>query len=183
MDMGTNTLDIEVRPHRDGTRASTLDANTQPPLPLVDVMLPSGRRDQLTIPHINLSISGYEPDSLRDSHTRPSVTRAQEILIMPQLDGPISLPTRDPIRRRVQEESRFEEQEYSQGGTYVQGASISQRREYPGESSDNDNVDRRPYRDRRPPERGRYPSQSGRPPDQRRYPDRGFPRRGYPNGN
>ena len=99
--MGTNTSDIEVRPHRDGARASTLDANTQTSLPIVDVMLPSGGGDQLAIPQINLSISGYEPDSLRDSHIRSPATRAQEILIMPQLDGPVSLLTRDPFGRRV----------------------------------------------------------------------------------
>ena len=40
--MGTNPLDIEVRSHRDGARASTLDANAQASLPIVDVMLPSG---------------------------------------------------------------------------------------------------------------------------------------------
>ena len=105
--MGTNTLDIEVRPHRDGARASTLDANTQASLPIVDVMLPSGGGDQLAIPQINLSILECEPDSLRDSHIRSPATRAQEISIMPQLDGPASLPTRDPVRRRVQEDSRF----------------------------------------------------------------------------
>ena len=41
MDMGTNTSDTEVRPHRDGTRVSTSDANAQTSLPIVDVMLPS----------------------------------------------------------------------------------------------------------------------------------------------
>ena len=123
--MGTNTLDIEVRPHRDGTRASTSDANAQTSLLLVDVMLPSGGGDQLTIPQINLSISGYEPDSLRDSHTRSPAVRAQGISMIPQLDGPVSLPLRDPIRRRVPEDARFEGLEYSQGGTYLQGASIS----------------------------------------------------------
>ena len=40
--MGTNTLNIEVRPHRDGARASTSDANAQTSLPIVDVLLPSG---------------------------------------------------------------------------------------------------------------------------------------------
>ena len=40
--MGTNTSDIEVRPHRDGIRASTLDANAQTSLLIVDIMLPSG---------------------------------------------------------------------------------------------------------------------------------------------
>ena len=91
--------------------------------------------------------------------------RAQEISILPQLDGPVSILTRDPTGGRVLEDTRFMEREYSQGGTYNQGASISQRREYHGEGSDDDNINRRPYRDQRPPERGRYPSQSGRPPD------------------
>ena len=101
----------------------------------------------MAIPQIILSILGYEPNSLRDSHIRSPTMRAQEISIMPQFDGPASLPTRDPIGRRVQEDSRFEGREYSQGGTYVQGASIPRRREYPGESSDDDNDNRRPYRD------------------------------------
>ena len=68
----------------------------------------------------------------------------QEISFMPHLDGPASLPTRDPIRRRAQEDSILAEQEYSQGGTVVQGASISRRRKYPGESSDDNDVSRRP---------------------------------------
>ena len=88
--MGTNKLDVEVRPHRDGARASTLDANAQTSLRIVDVMLPSGGGDQLTIPQINVSISGCEPDSLRDSHIRSLAMRAQEISIIPQLDGPVS---------------------------------------------------------------------------------------------
>ena len=65
MDMRTNTSDIEVRHHRSGTGAITLDTNTHPSLPLVDVMLPSRRGDQIAIPQSNLSISGYEPESLR----------------------------------------------------------------------------------------------------------------------
>ena len=165
MDMGTNTLDIEVRPHRDGTRASISDANTQTSLPIVDVMLPSGRRDQIAMLQINLSILGYKPETLRGSHIRSPDTRAQGSSVIPQLDGPVSLPMRDPIRRRVPEDTRFVGREYSQGDTYIQGASILQRRKYPGESSDDDNINRRSYRDWRPPERGRYPSQSGRPPD------------------
>ena len=148
--MGTNTLHIEVRPHGDGTRTITRDANAQTSIPIVDVMLPSGRGDHLSIPQVNLSISGYEPDSLRNSHGRSPSSWDQEISIMLQLDGPASLPTRDPIGRRAQEDSRLAGQEYSQGGTYVQGASIPRRREYPGESSDDDNVSRRPNRDQRP---------------------------------
>ena len=76
--MGTNTSDIEVSPQRDGTRTLTMDANAQASLPIVDVMLPSGRGDQLAIPQINLSILGYEPDILRDSHIRSPSMRPQK---------------------------------------------------------------------------------------------------------
>ena len=34
IDMGSNTLDVEVRPHRDRARTSTLDANVQASLPI-----------------------------------------------------------------------------------------------------------------------------------------------------
>ena len=61
-------------------------------------------------------------------------------------------------------------------------ASTSQRREYPGESSDDTSYDRRSYRDQSPPERGRYQGQNGRPPDRRMYQDRGYSRRGRPPG-
>ena len=43
--MGTNTLDIEVRPHRGGARVFTLDVDAQASLPIIDVMLPSGGGD------------------------------------------------------------------------------------------------------------------------------------------
>ena len=55
-DMETNTSDVEVRPHRDRVRTSTMDANAQTSIPIVDVMLPSGRGDHLAIPQVNLSI-------------------------------------------------------------------------------------------------------------------------------
>ena len=66
------------------------------------------------------------------------------------------------------ESARIMEQEYSQGGTYIQGAPITQRREHLGDSSD----DNRSHRGWRHPERGRYPNWNGRPPDRGRYPDR-----------
>ena len=62
-------------------------------------MLPSGGGDQIAMPQINLSVSGYEPESLRGSHIRSPGTRTQGSLVIPQLDGPVSLLTRDPIRR------------------------------------------------------------------------------------
>ena len=64
MDMGTNTLDVEVRPHRDGARIVTLNVNVQAPLLIVDVMTPTSREDQVALPQINLSILGYGPNSL-----------------------------------------------------------------------------------------------------------------------
>ena len=70
IDMGTNTLDVEVRPNRDGVRTLTMDANAQTSIPIVDVVLPSGGGDHLAIPQVNLSISGFEPDSLGNSHGR-----------------------------------------------------------------------------------------------------------------
>ena len=79
------------------------------PYLLLTVMLPSGGGDHLAIPQVNLSILGYEPDSLRNSHMRSPSMRAQEISIMPQLDGPASLPMGDPIGRRIQEDSRLAE--------------------------------------------------------------------------
>ena len=53
IDMRTNTLDVEVRPHRDGTRAVTSDVNVQTPLPIVDVMIPTSGEDQVALPQIN----------------------------------------------------------------------------------------------------------------------------------
>ena len=57
--MVTNTSDVEVRPQRDGTRVVTLDGNAQASFPLVDIILPTGVNEQVPMPHINLSISGY----------------------------------------------------------------------------------------------------------------------------
>ena len=52
IDMGTNTLDIEVRPQRDGTRVMTLDDNAQASCPLVDVILPTDMNKQVPCPII-----------------------------------------------------------------------------------------------------------------------------------
>ena len=84
-----------------------MEANAQTSIPIVDIMLSSGGGDYLAIPQVNLSILGYEPDLLRNSHMRSPSMRAQEILIMPQLDGPVSLPMRDPIGKRIQEVPRL----------------------------------------------------------------------------
>ena len=114
------------------------------------------------IPHVNLSISGYELDSLRTSNMRSPSMWAQEVSTIPHLDGPRSIPMRDPIGRWIHGVSRPVKQDSSQGDTYVQRASTTRRREYQGEDGDNDGS-RRSHRDWRPPDRGRYPNQGGRP--------------------
>ena len=103
MDMGTNTSDVEARPHIDGTRVVTLDANIQTPLPIVDVMIPTSGEDQIALPQINLSISGYRPNSLRDSQFGSFDVRAQEVSVLPQVDGLVSIPMRGNVRGRILE--------------------------------------------------------------------------------
>ena len=49
-DVGTNTLDVVVEPNRDRLRTSTMEANAQTSIPIVDVMLPSCWGDHLMIP-------------------------------------------------------------------------------------------------------------------------------------
>ena len=153
-------------------------------------MIPTGGEDQVALPQINLSISGYGRNSLRDSQIGTSDMRAPEISVLLQVDGPVLVPTRDYARGIVSDNNRFMEHEYSHRGTYIQGSSLTQRRECPRESSEEDNINRRPYREWRCPERGRYPNQGGRPPTQGRYPNRngrppgrgGYPRGGPPDG-
>ena len=105
IDMGTNTSDVEVIPHRDGTRVMTSEDSTQAPFPLVDIIVPTGTSEQVPMPHINLYISGYEPEALRGSHIRTQDTGITEMIS--QLDGPVSIPIRG--RRRLPEDIRVME--------------------------------------------------------------------------
>ena len=98
-DIGTNTSDVVVELTREKTRTSNMEANAQTSIPIVDVLLPTGQGDHVTIPHVNLSISGYEPDSLRTSGMRSPSMWAQEVSAIPHVDGPGSLPMRHPIER------------------------------------------------------------------------------------
>ena len=93
--MGTNTSNGVIEPTSSGLRTSHMEANTKTSIPIVDVLLPSGLRDHTAIPHVNLSILDYEPDSLRTSGIKSPPVRAQEVSMIPQLDGPGSLPIRD----------------------------------------------------------------------------------------
>ena len=143
-DMGINTSDMVIEPTRSGLRTSSMEANTQTSIPIVDVLLPSGLEDQVTKPHVNLSISGYEPDSLRTSCMRSPSMRAQGVSAIPQLDGPRSLPMRDHTRGRVGRFLSQVGQDSSQGGTYMWRTSPTRRREYLGGDSDSNGY-RRPH--------------------------------------
>ena len=86
------------------------------------------------------------------SHVRIQTTRRTEMI--PQLDGPISMYSRE----RILEDARTEQE-------LNQRTAISQRREYPDESSDDSHSDRRTCNDRMPPKRKRYYAGNGRLPD------------------
>ena len=163
-DIGTNTLDVEVEPNRDRLRTSTVEANAHTSILIVDVLFPSGHGDHVKIPHVNLSITCYEPNSLRTLvGTRSPSMRTHEISVIHQLDRSRSLPRREPNTGQMNEVPRVVELGSSQGGTYVQGASMPRRRKYPVGHNDDDDY-RRPHRDWSPLERGRYSNQGGRPP-------------------
>ena len=63
--------------------------------PLVDVIQPTGINEQKQFPYINLSISGYDSETLRDSYARPQEPGMQENSAIPQLDGPSTIPSRN----------------------------------------------------------------------------------------
>ena len=83
------------------------DDDVQVSCPLVNVILPTGMNEQVPLPHINPSISRYDPESLRDSHTRTHDTGIQEMI--PQLDGPVSVPSRI---RRLSENARIKQESF-----------------------------------------------------------------------
>ena len=148
-DMGTNTSDVVIELTGSGLRPSCMEPNAQTSIPILDVLLPSGLGNHIPMPHVNLSISGYEPDSLRTSGLRSPPMRAQEVSAIPQLDGPGSLPTRDPTRGRGDRFLEQVEQDPSQGGTYVWRASTCRREECSGGDSDSYGY-RRLHGDQRP---------------------------------
>ena len=161
-DMGTNTSDVVIEPTVGVLRTPHTEANTQTSIPTVEMLIPHVLGDNTMIPHISLSISSYEPDSLRTPGIKSPPVRVQEVSMIPQLDGPGSLPIRDHTRGRMGRFSDQGVQDPSQGGTCVQRASTIRRIEYPGGESSSDDY-RRPHRDQRPPDRGGYPG--GCPPD------------------
>ena len=117
-DMGTNTSDMVIEPTVGVLRTPCMEANIQTSIPTVEVLIPPVLGDN-TIPHVSLPLSCYEPDSLRTPGIRSPPVRAQEVSMIPQLDGPGSLPIRHHTRGRMGRFSDQVEQDPSKGGTYV----------------------------------------------------------------
>ena len=142
--IGTNTPDVAIEPAVGVLRIPHIEATTQTLIPTVGVLIPPGIEDNALIPHVSLSILGYEPDSLRSSGIRSPPARAQETSMIPQLDGPGSLPIRYLTRGRIGRLSDQIEQDPSQGSTHVLRATVIRRREYAGEGNGYDDY-RRPH--------------------------------------
>ena len=127
-DVGTNTSDVVVESTRDRIRTSNMEVNAQTSIPIGDGLLPSSLGDRVTIPHVNLSISHYEPDSLRTSGMRSLSMWAQEVSAIPQVDGPVSLPMRDPIERCMNEIPRLVEPDSSQARHLHTGSTCNKKK-------------------------------------------------------
>ena len=136
IDVGINTSEIEVRSQRDGAEiVESDDDNVWISCLHVEIMPLTDANEQVHVPHINLSTSRYVPGSTRGSHMSTYDTGTQETI--PQLDGPISVPSR--LRRRGSSECTRNESDSDPKTT------TSHRREYPGDDSDDSHNDRRSY--------------------------------------
>ena len=116
-DIGPNTSDVVIEPTVGVLRTQHIGATTQTSITAVEVLIPPGIGDNALIPHVSLSILGYEPHSLRTSGIRSPPMRTREVSMIPKLDGPRSIPTRDVIRGRMGILSDHIGQAPSQGGT------------------------------------------------------------------
>ena len=74
--IGINTSDVVIEPAVGILRTPHMEATTQTSIPTVEVLISPGLGDNALIPHVSLSISGYEYDSLRTSDIRSPPARA-----------------------------------------------------------------------------------------------------------
>ena len=95
------------------------------------MVVPPSIGDNIIIPHVSLLASGYEPESLRSSGMTSPPVRTQETSMVPQLDGPGSVPSRNPAQERMGRPPDKMEQDPSKGGTYEKKTAVSRRSEYP----------------------------------------------------
>ena len=87
-DMVTNTSNVVIEPTVGILRPPNMEANTQTPIPAVEVLITPVMGDNTVLLHVSLSISGCEHDPSRTSGIQSPPVRAQEVSMIPQLDGP-----------------------------------------------------------------------------------------------
>ena len=137
IEMEPNPLNIEVRTQRDGI-GTDRESNVPITQPSGSVIPPPGLGEPMPILNVSTG-SENNFETLRDSHLRSQEQSLQEFLVIPLMDGPTSIPSRD---RRVISENIGIGRNYPNEGTYLQGTSASNRRDYLDVSSD----DNRSYR-------------------------------------
>ena len=92
IEMETNPSNIEVRTQRDGIRTDR-ESNVQVTRPPVNVIPPTCLGEPIHIPNVNTE-SENDSETLRGSHVRSQELGLQEIPVIPQVDGPTSIPSR-----------------------------------------------------------------------------------------
>ena len=142
--IGPDTLAVVIASAIGILRIQQVGASTQTSAPPSKSIIPPRIPDNITIPHVNLSAPGYEPVSLRSSGMGSPPARTQETSIIPQLDGPRSLPTVNPTQERMGRIPDQMRQDPCQRGTHVWKTAVSRRRQYP-EEGDNGDEYRRPH--------------------------------------
>ena len=159
-----------MRSQRDGAELVELNEdNVWISCPHVEVMPPSDEIEQIHVPHTNLSTSRYIPVSTRNSCMSTYDIGTQETI--PQLDGPIAVPSRLK-RGRTSECARMESHSDPRTTTL-------HRREYPGDDSDDSHINRKSDRYCKPPERGMSRGHNGRPPERGCHLNRGHSGKDY----
>ena len=141
--IGPNTPAVVMDSMISILRIQQVGATTQTLAPPSKATLPPRIADNIAIPHVNLLTSCYEPVSLRSSGMRSPPVATHETSIIPQLDGPRSLPTVNLTQERMGRLPDQMGQDPSQGGTYVWKTAVS-KREYPEVGGNGDEC-RRPH--------------------------------------
>ena len=103
IEMEPNPLNIEVRTQRDGI-ITDRESNVQVTRPPVNVIPPTGLGEPTPIPNVSTG-SENNFETLRDSHIRSQEQGLQEIPVIPQADGPTSIPSRN--QRVIPENARI----------------------------------------------------------------------------
>ena len=99
--IGPNTPAVVMDSMIDILRIQQVEATIQTSASPSKATVPTRIADNITIPHVNLLTSSYEPVSLRSSGMRSQPATTHETSIIPKLDGPRSLPTVNPTQERM----------------------------------------------------------------------------------